>query len=135
MVKFGHSRIVTGSDTDALLTFGTLMRFNLRGNQFLLLISNKVFWRGVVEELLWFILGETDECKLSDKCVNAWNVNGSTGCFPVQDLHWWERNSTLLYATIHFDNNLELSIKQRIKEASTLEKKTTVLKWEGIEFI
>ena len=43
-------------------------RFNLR-DQFPLLTTKRVFWRGVVEELLWFIAGDTNARHLSDKNV------------------------------------------------------------------
>lgn len=42
------------------------MRFNLR-ESFPLLTTKRVFWRGVLEELLWFIEGSTDANKLSEK--------------------------------------------------------------------
>ncbi|GJW89785.1 bifunctional dihydrofolate reductase-thymidylate synthase 1-like protein, partial [Tanacetum coccineum] len=44
--------------TGTLSKFGCQMRFNLR-KSFPLLTTKKVFWRGVVEELLWFISGST----------------------------------------------------------------------------
>ncbi|KAF8410565.1 hypothetical protein HHK36_003096 [Tetracentron sinense] len=45
--------------TGTLSLFGCQMRFNLR-KSFPLLTTKKVFWRGVVEELLWFISGSTN---------------------------------------------------------------------------
>ncbi|GMP51199.1 hypothetical protein CsSME_00017529 [Camellia sinensis var. sinensis] len=45
--------------TGTLSKFGCQMRFNLR-KSFPLLTTKKVFWRGVVEELLWFISGSTN---------------------------------------------------------------------------
>ena len=42
-----------------LSIFGDTMRFDL-SNSFPLLTTKKVFMRGVIEELLWFIRGETD---------------------------------------------------------------------------
>lgn len=39
--------------------FGKMMRFDL-SQSFPLLTTKKVFWRGVVEELLWFIKGSTN---------------------------------------------------------------------------
>ena len=41
-------------------------RFNVR-DQFPLLTTKRVFWRGVAEELLWFISGFTNGKKLSKK--------------------------------------------------------------------
>lgn len=36
-----------------------------------------VFWRGVAEELLWFVVGETNANKLVEKKINIWDGNGS----------------------------------------------------------
>jgi dihydrofolate reductase/thymidylate synthase len=42
---------------------------------FPLLTTKKVFWKGIVEELLFFIRGETDTTKLSAKGVKIWEAN------------------------------------------------------------
>jgi thymidylate synthase len=42
-------------------------RFTLRDNVIPVLTTKKVFWRGVVEELLWFIRGDTNANHLSQK--------------------------------------------------------------------
>jgi dihydrofolate reductase/thymidylate synthase len=42
---------------------------------FPLLTTKKVFWKGIVEELLFFIRGETDSTKLSAKGVKIWEPN------------------------------------------------------------
>lgn len=52
------------------------MRFNLR-ESFPLLTTKRVFWRGVLEELLWFIRGDTNAKNLSAKDVKIWDGNGS----------------------------------------------------------
>jgi thymidylate synthase len=57
--------------------FGAQMRFDLRSS-FPLLTSKRVFWRGVVEELLWFISGSTDASVLSNKGVTIWNKNADS---------------------------------------------------------
>ncbi|KAK9877240.1 hypothetical protein WA026_016984 [Henosepilachna vigintioctopunctata] len=54
--------------------FGTQMRYSLR-NQFPLFTTKKVFWRGVVEEMLWFISGSTDAFDLTSKNVHIWDAN------------------------------------------------------------
>ena len=51
-------------------------RFNLR-DQFPLLTTKRVFWRGVAEELLWFVSGSTNARQLADKNVHIWDANGS----------------------------------------------------------
>ena len=42
-----------------LSIFGSQLRFNCR-ESFPLLTTKRVFFRGIVEELLWFIRGDTD---------------------------------------------------------------------------
>lgn len=64
----------TGVGTFSL--FGTSMRYDLE-RSFPLLTTKKVFWKGVVEELLWFLKGSTDGKLLSDKGVKIWDGNGS----------------------------------------------------------
>eukprot|EP00746_Dinoflagellata_sp_MGD_P162526 gnl/MRDRNA2_/MRDRNA2_90124_c0_seq1.p1 gnl/MRDRNA2_/MRDRNA2_90124_c0~~gnl/MRDRNA2_/MRDRNA2_90124_c0_seq1.p1 ORF type:complete len:493 (-),score=92.60 gnl/MRDRNA2_/MRDRNA2_90124_c0_seq1:226-1704(-) len=56
--------------------FGKTMRYDLK-KSFPLLTTKRVFWRGVVEELLWFIKGDTNAKNLSDKGVKIWDANGS----------------------------------------------------------
>merc|ERR1719387_2977366 len=56
--------------------FGKSMRYDLR-KSFPLLTTKRVFWRGVVEELLWFVRGDTNAKHLSDKGVKIWDANGS----------------------------------------------------------
>lgn len=64
----------TGVGTLSL--FGFQMRFNLQKG-FPLLTTKQVFWRGVVEELLWFIRGSTNAEELSEKNVHIWSENAS----------------------------------------------------------
>ncbi|KAL7206749.1 hypothetical protein ACSBR2_019460 [Camellia fascicularis] len=62
--------------TGTLSKFGCQMRFNLR-KSFPLLTTKKVFWRGVVEELLWFISGSTNAKVLQEKGIHIWDGNAS----------------------------------------------------------
>ncbi|XP_012251175.2 thymidylate synthase [Athalia rosae] len=65
----------TGVGTRSI--FGPQMRFSLRDGVFPLLTTKTVFWRGVVEELLWFIKGSTDARELASRGVNIWNANST----------------------------------------------------------
>lgn len=71
--KFKPDR--TGTGTKSL--FGAQMRFSLRDDTMPLLTTKRVFWRGVVEELIWFIKGSTNSNILKDKGVHIWDANGS----------------------------------------------------------
>jgi thymidylate synthase len=74
----------TGVDTKSI--FGTQMRYSLRG-QFPLLTTKRVFWRGIVEELLWFIRGSTNGHELAEKNVHIWDANGSREFLDHKGLH------------------------------------------------
>ena len=65
----------TGTGTISI--FGMQSRYNLRGGIVPLLTTKRVFWRGVLEELLWFCRGETNSKTLSERGVKIWDANGS----------------------------------------------------------
>lgn len=52
--------------------FGRQIRFNL-SEGFPLLTTKKVFYRGIVEELLWFLKGDTNIKYLVDRDVHIWD--------------------------------------------------------------
>jgi len=52
-------------------------RFSLRDNALPLLTTKRVFLRGVLEELLWFVHACTDSKVLSERGVKIWDGNGS----------------------------------------------------------
>lgn len=63
--------------TGTLSLFGSFTRWNLRDGRIPLLTTRRIFWKGVVEELLWMIRGSTDAKELDTKGVTIWNANGS----------------------------------------------------------
>ncbi|CAK9857715.1 unnamed protein product [Sphagnum jensenii] len=71
--------------TGTLSKFGCQMRFNLR-KSFPLLTTKNVFWRGVVEELLWFISGSTNAKVLQEKGIHIWDGNASRSYLDSQGL-------------------------------------------------
>ncbi|MFH4977137.1 hypothetical protein AB6A40_003846 [Gnathostoma spinigerum] len=62
---------------------GTLSVFSMRSSYSLhndvipLITTKRVYWKGVVEELLWFIRGDTNAKHLTEKGVKIWDANGS----------------------------------------------------------
>eukprot|EP00892_Ulva_mutabilis_P007037 jgi/Ulvmu1/4705/UM002_0436.1 len=102
----------TGTGTYSL--FGRNMRFSLR-DSFPLLTTKRVFWRGVAEELLWFIAGSTNGRTLSEKNIHIWDGNGSRAFLdsrglqhreemdlgPVYGFQW--RHFGAEYGTMHDD--------------------------------
>ena len=68
--------IKTTLEQPDLCSFGTMMKFNLEKG-FPLLTTKKMFLRGVIEELLWFLRGDTNSNILKNKNVHIWDKNGS----------------------------------------------------------
>ncbi|KAK9454275.1 thymidylate synthase [Dipodascopsis uninucleata] len=66
----------TGTGTLSLFVPQPL-RFSLKDDRFPLLTTKRVFLKGIVHELLWFIAGCTDSNVLADKGVHIWDGNGS----------------------------------------------------------
>ena len=64
----------TGVGTLSL--FGESSTYDL-SQSFPLLTTKRVFWRGVVEELLWFVRGDTNANHLSERGIKIWDGNGS----------------------------------------------------------
>jgi len=65
-----HRTDRTGVGTRSL--FGEQISFDLT-ERFPLLTTKRVFFRGVIEELLWFIAGRTDVAYLTERDVHIWD--------------------------------------------------------------
>lgn len=63
-------------NTDELCYFGSTMKFDLQKG-FPLLTGKKMFFKGIVEELLWFLSGKTDSKILKEKGVTIWEKNST----------------------------------------------------------
>ncbi|KAF8513914.1 thymidylate synthase/dCMP hydroxymethylase domain-containing protein [Hysterangium stoloniferum] len=66
----------TGTGTISIFAPPTF-RFSLTDATLPLLTTKRVFLRGIIEELLWFIKGTTDGTLLSEKGIKIWDGNGS----------------------------------------------------------
>ena len=80
----------TGTGTISLA--GQMMRFDLSKGEFPLLTTKRMFWKGVVEELLWMISGSTDASLLSSKGVRIWDANGTRSFLDKNGFHDREVN-------------------------------------------
>lgn len=75
----------TGKGT--LSVFGTQSRYDLKDWTLPLLTTKKMFARGIIEELLWFVRGCTDSKELSSKGVKIWDANGSRSFLDSNGFH------------------------------------------------
>jgi thymidylate synthase len=77
----------TGTGTKSL--FGAQLRFDL-SQGFPLVTTRKVFFKGVIYELLWFLAGDTNIKYLTDNKVHIWDAwadeNGDLG--PIYGAQW-----------------------------------------------
>ena len=74
LLQDGELRI--GRNGEITSDFCKHLKFDLR-NGFPLLTTKKMFTKGIIEELLFFIRGETDSKKLEEKGINIWKGNTS----------------------------------------------------------
>ncbi len=69
----GEKKPIYGHDDKYILSlFGRILNFDL-SQAFPLLTGKKVFWRGVVEELLWFMAGDNNASNLIKKDIHIWD--------------------------------------------------------------
>src|SRR5215475_10583717 len=77
----------TGTGTKSL--FGAQLRFDL-SKGFPLVTTRKVFFKGVIRELLWFLSGDTNIKYLLDNNVHIWDAwadeKGNLG--PIYGAQW-----------------------------------------------
>lgn len=69
--------------------FGAMMRFSLK-DSFPLLTTKRVFWKAIVEELLWFIKGDTNANHLSEKGIKIWDGNSTREFLDNRGLHCYD---------------------------------------------
>lgn len=74
VLENGELRKTRNSNT--ISKFSIKLDFDIR-NSFPLLTTKKVYWKGVLHELLWFIKGDTNAKNLENNDVNIWNGNSS----------------------------------------------------------
>ena len=68
----GERRPTRNADTFSI--FHKSLSWDMRDG-FPLLTTKKMFWKGIVEELLFFIRGDTQTKKLEEKGVRIWKGN------------------------------------------------------------
>lgn len=67
----------TRTNVSTSYLFGEQMKFDLSKGVVPLLTTKRVAWKSCIEELLWFLRGDTDANILKEKGVNIWNGNST----------------------------------------------------------
>ncbi len=107
ILKNGELRKTRNSNTISI--FNVNLSFDIK-DRFPLLTTKRVYWKGVAEELLWFIKSDTNANHLADKKVHIWDANStreyldsrglqdySTGeCGPIYGYQWRHFNANYI---------------------------------------
>lgn len=72
IIETGVENIDEGTGAKSYSVFGRQIRFNL-ADGFPLLTTKKVYWKGVLQELYWFVSGQTNIKYLVDQNVHIWD--------------------------------------------------------------
>jgi len=101
-----HGEIRQTRNAETLSCFGIRMEFDLTLG-FPLLTTKKMFWKGIKEELMWFLKANTNSKDLSDKGVHIWDGNSNRefldsigletykewDCGPIYGFQWRHFNA------------------------------------------
>ena len=114
-VLLNGTRTDDRTGTGTLSVFGRQLRFNI-ADGFPLVTTKKVFWKGIVAELLWMISGDTNIKALQEQSVNIWNEwadrDGDLG--PVYGSQW--RKWSAYISDGLYNYNSELFVKHHIDQ-------------------
>jgi thymidylate synthase len=69
-------------------SFGSMLKFDVNdGLSFPLITTKKMFFKGIVEELLWMLRGSVNSKELEAKGVNIWKGNSSRAYLDAQGFY------------------------------------------------
>ena len=97
----------TGTGTKSM--FGQQMRFDLSNGSIPLLTTKKMFTRGIIHEIIWYLTGDTNIKYLVDNNVHIWDEwadeNGELG--PVYGKQWrdWDGIDQIAMVIDQLKNN------------------------------
>ena len=96
ILNYGEEKVDrTGIGT--ISVFGRQLRFSLMNGVIPLLTTKRVFWKGIVEELLFFLRGDHDNRKLQKKGVHIWDGNTSLEYFKKNNMPFEEHDLGVAY--------------------------------------
>jgi len=77
--------------------FGEQLKFNLRDDGFPLLTTKKMFLKGIIAELIWFLNGQTDNKILKEQGVHIWDGNSTREYLDSRGLYYNEDECGPIY--------------------------------------
>jgi len=101
IVQHGRTRQTRNGTVKSI--FGATLECDL-ADGFPLLTTKKMFWRGIVEELSWFLRGSTNVQELREKKIHIWDGNSehlNYDAGPVYGFQW--RHFGAVYTDCHAD--------------------------------
>ena len=115
VLRSGNYRKTRNSNT--ISKFGVNMEFDI-SNRLPLLTTKRVYWSGIIKELLWFIKGDTNANNLNNDKVKIWNGNSSRkfldsinlnhykegDCGPIYGFQWRHFNAPYVGFNACYDN-------------------------------
>ncbi len=84
------SYMMERSGVGTLSIFGKSFKYNIENNRIPLFTHRKVFLRGIIEELLFFISGKTNTKILENKNINIWKGHTSKAFLKSRNLNYEE---------------------------------------------
>lgn len=85
-----------GRNGNVITMFSKCIKIDVE-KTFPLLTCKKMFWRGIVEELLFFIRGDTNTKLLENKKINIWKLNTNTEFLNERKLKYKEGDMGPMY--------------------------------------
>lgn len=86
IINKGNERI-DRTKIGTLSLFGKSFKYNIRNYRLPLFTHRRMFYRGIIEELLFFISGKTDTKLLEKKNINIWKGNTSREFLDSRNLN------------------------------------------------
>ena len=99
IVNFGSAR-EDRTNTGTLSLFGEQLRYNMFHTEYIifpLFTSKRVWFKGIFEELMWFLRGETNSKILEKKGINIWKGNSSRKFLDSRGLDYPEGENGPIY--------------------------------------